>query len=56
MSTPCILGEKGVIRVLELPLDGVEAKQLVQSAQVLRKPSKNHRWASGMHSVGGNNE
>lgn len=37
LSTPCVLGAKGVVKVLELPLNDVEAKQLVQSAQVLRK-------------------
>lgn len=35
LSTPCILGDKGVVKVLELPLDDAEAKALVQSAQVL---------------------
>ncbi len=36
LSTPCVLGEKGVIKVLELPLDETEAKDLKKSAQVLR--------------------
>ena len=36
LSTPCIMGDKGVVKVLELPLDDAESKALVQSAQVLR--------------------
>lgn len=34
LSTPCVLGERGVIRVLELPLDNVEAAALTESAKV----------------------
>ena len=36
LSTPCVLGEKGILKVLELPLDKTEAKDLAKSAQVLR--------------------
>lgn len=36
LSTPCILGERGVMRVLELPLDNLEAAALTASAKVLR--------------------
>lgn len=36
LSTPCVLGEKGILKVLELPLDETEAKDLAKSAQVLR--------------------
>lgn len=36
LSTPCVLGEKGILKVLELPLDETEAKDLAQSAQILR--------------------
>ncbi len=36
LSTPCILGEKGVVKVLELPLDDAERKDLAQSAQIIQ--------------------
>lgn len=36
LSTPCILGEKGVMKVLELPLDDAEGKAFAKSAQILR--------------------
>ncbi|MGI4756662.1 MAG: L-lactate dehydrogenase [Janthinobacterium lividum] len=36
LSTPCVLGQKGVMRVLALPLDNAEAKALAESAQILR--------------------
>jgi L-lactate dehydrogenase len=35
LSTPCVLGEKGVMRVLELPLDDAETSDLHRSAKVL---------------------
>ncbi len=36
LSTPCILGEKGIVKVLELPLNQDESLALMKSAQVLR--------------------
>ncbi len=36
LSTPCVIGEKGIVRVLELPLDDAEKKDLAQSAVVLQ--------------------
>ncbi|MGI4828245.1 MAG: L-lactate dehydrogenase [Janthinobacterium lividum] len=43
LSTPCILGERGVIRVLELPLDAFEAAALRASAEVLRGALEHER-------------
>lgn len=40
LSTPCILGQRGVVKVLELPLDDVEAQDLAKSAQVLQDAFK----------------
>lgn len=37
LSTPCVLGEKGVVKVLELPLNDAERNDLATSAQVLRE-------------------
>ena len=36
LSTPCIVGQKGVVKVLELPLDPAELKALTQSGRVVR--------------------
>ncbi|MGI4827609.1 MAG: L-lactate dehydrogenase [Janthinobacterium lividum] len=36
LSTPCILGKRGVIRVLELPLNKEEASALAKSAEVVK--------------------
>ncbi|MGI4756004.1 MAG: L-lactate dehydrogenase [Janthinobacterium lividum] len=36
LSTPCIVGQKGVVKVLELPLDPAELKALTQSGHVVR--------------------
>ena len=36
LSTPCIIGEKGVVKVLELTLNDAESGALAMSAQVLR--------------------
>lgn len=40
LSTPCIVGAKGVIKVLELPLDDTETKGLAESAEVLKDAYK----------------
>jgi L-lactate dehydrogenase len=37
LSTPCVLGDKGIVRVLELPLDDEESRDLEKSAEVLRE-------------------
>lgn len=37
LSTPCILGKGGVVKVLELPLDSAETRALAQSAKVLQE-------------------
>ncbi|MDQ3258398.1 MAG: hypothetical protein M3R15_31685 [Acidobacteriota bacterium] len=37
VSTPCVVGRRGVERVIELPLDKAEQQGLQASADVLRR-------------------
>jgi L-lactate dehydrogenase len=36
LSTPCIVGEKGIVKVLELPLDDAEREAFTRSSRVVR--------------------